>query len=177
MEYKLIKSKRKTVSITVEKDASITVKAPISASKAAIEQLLEKHRPWIEKRQRQVRERASRRAPLSPQQIEEMKKLARDVMERKTRYFARIMGVKYKYVKITSAKTRWGSCSADNAICYSYRTMLLTDRQRDYIAIHELAHIKQKNHSGFFYAEIEKVMPDYRQVQKSIKDFENLDLY
>ena len=79
------------------------------------------------------------------------------------------MGVKASYIKITSAKTRFGSCNPQNGICFSWRLMLYDRRAVEYVVVHELAHIKQKNHSAAFYAEINKVMPDYKRRRELLR--------
>ena len=96
--------------------------------------------------------------------------LAKAELPRRTAYFAKIMGVTPKSVKITSAKKRFGSCSGQNGICYSWRLMLYPSEAIDYVVVHELAHIRQKNHSPAFYREIEKILPDYKARAKLLKD-------
>lgn len=95
--------------------------------------------------------------------IKFLKKKANDYLLQRVICFSNIMNVKPLNIKITSAKTRWGSCSGKNNICFSYRVMCLTPDIIDYIVVHELAHIKQHNHSIRFYNEILKVMPDYKK--------------
>ncbi|MEG1869673.1 MAG: M48 family metallopeptidase, partial [Oscillospiraceae bacterium] len=72
-------------------------------------------------------------------------------------------------IKITSANGRWGSCSWKNSLCFPYKIMLLPEELIDYIVVHELAHIREKNHSKNFYAEVEKYMPNYKQCIKQLK--------
>ncbi len=177
MNYKIIKSKRKSLTISVERAGTVIVKAPKSMTNRQIKFYCEKNRRWIEKRLAEHSENASKGTPPTEEEIKELKKQAKQVLSRKTEYFARFMGVEYNGVKITSAKHRWGSCKKDGSICYSYRTMLLDEKCRDYIVVHELAHIKQFNHSAAFYEEIAKILPDYKERQKEIKAFSNYDLY
>ena len=84
-------------------------------------------------------------------------------------HYAAIMGVVPTGIKITSAKTRFGSCSSKNSLCFSLYLMAYPDRAIDYVVVHELAHIRQKNHSPAFYAEVAKVMPDYKERVKLLK--------
>lgn len=177
MEYKIIRSKRKTVALTVEKNGQVVVKAPAKATKEYIDIFVNKNIAWIEKMRRKHMENAARGTKPTRRQIEQMKIRALQVMSQKTRHFARIMGTSYTHVKITGAKSRWGSCSAKDGICYSYRVMFLSDRRRDYIAVHELSHTKVKNHSAAFYREIENILPCYRDIEREIKSFSNFDLY
>ena len=79
------------------------------------------------------------------------------------------MGLKYGRITITSAKTRFGSCSSKGRISYSYRLMLYPEAARDYVVVHELAHLVEMNHSKRFYDVIEKFMPDYKERKRMLK--------
>ena len=79
------------------------------------------------------------------------------------------MGLKPKGVKITSAKKRFGSCSANDSICYSWRLMLYPKEAIDYVVVHELAHIVHKNHGQGFYSLIEKYLPDYKERENLLR--------
>ena len=74
---------------------------------------------------------------------------------------AKLMKTKFKSVRISSARTRWGSCSFDNSIRYSFRLIYAPKEVIEYIVVHELAHTKQKNHSKDFWDLVEKYLPDY----------------
>ena len=71
------------------------------------------------------------------------------------------MGVQPTGVKITAARTRFGSCSTKNSLCFSLRLMRYPDECVDYVVVHELAHIRHKNHSRAFYQEVARYLPDY----------------
>ena len=72
------------------------------------------------------------------------------------------MGTDYTGIKITSAKTRYGSCSAKNSLCFSLYLMQKPLYAVDYVIVHELAHTVHHNHGKDFYKLIEKYMPDYK---------------
>ena len=72
-------------------------------------------------------------------------------------------------VKINFAKTRFGSCSSKNSINFSAFLMLFPLEAVDYVVVHELAHIKYKNHQKEFYALVEKYMPDYKKRMALLK--------
>jgi predicted metal-dependent hydrolase len=76
-----------------------------------------------------------------------------------------------KSVKITSAKTRWGSCSGKDNISYTYRIMVLPKHLIDYVIIHELCHIRHKNHSKDFYASLNSFISNYKQLQNELKKY------
>ena len=79
------------------------------------------------------------------------------------------MGVSYTSITVTSAKTRWGSCSGKNAISYTFRLLYCPREVIDYVVVHELCHILQHNHSNEFYKEIEKILPDYKEREKLLR--------
>ena len=72
-------------------------------------------------------------------------------------------------MKITSAKTRFGSCSNRRSICFSCFLMLYPDDAIDYVIVHELAHLKHMNHSPAFYRLVERYLPDYKRREALLK--------
>ena len=72
-------------------------------------------------------------------------------------------------ITVTGARTRFGSCSGKNSICFSYHLMRYPDKAIDYVVVHELAHIKHKNHSKDFYSFVARFMPDYKEREKLLK--------
>ena len=87
---------------------------------------------------------------------------AKRIITIKVAEYAKFMNVVPTAVKITSAKTRWGSCSGKNSINFSWRLIMADDDVIDYVVTHELAHITEHNHSPRFWALVGKVMPDYK---------------
>lgn len=79
------------------------------------------------------------------------------------------MNVKPSSVRITSAKTRWGSCSGKNGLSFSWRLIMADESVIDYVVAHELAHITEHNHSPRFWAVVEGVLPDYKQRRLKLK--------
>lgn len=80
------------------------------------------------------------------------------------------MGLVPTGIKVTSARTRFGSCSGKNSICFSWRLMLYPSEAIDYVIVHELAHIRHHDHSPAFYTLIERYMPDWRERMKLLKE-------
>ncbi len=84
--------------------------------------------------------------------------------------WASLLKLAFRSVRITSAKGRWGSCSSKTSINFSYRTMMLPASCIDYVIVHELCHLTHMDHSPAFWAEVERILPDYRQREKQIKE-------
>ncbi len=168
-DYRVVRSKRKSLAIEVTRDLDVIVRAPFFVTEAQIERFVEGHREWLKKAIERVRERRENYTPLSDEQIAILKKAAKDYIPAKVMEFSEIMGLKPSGIKITSARTRFGSCSGKNSLCFSYLLMQKPLEAVDYVIVHELAHIKHKNHGKRFYALIEKYMPDYRNRNKLLK--------
>lgn len=170
-DYVLTRSKRKSIAIRIGKDLQVLVRAPLRTPVKEIEACIRKHTRWIESHKRSMNEFNRRRGEnvLSPQETEALKNRAREALPQRVAYFSERMGLTPAGIKITSAKTRWGSCSAKNSLCFSYRLMLLPSDVIDYIVVHELAHIKVKNHSAAFYGEIARHQPDYKERVAKLK--------
>ena len=169
MEYELIKSrKRRTIEMSINDEGKLVVRAPQNTARSEIDAFVDKHRLWAEKHMKLKKERIKKYS-VSPEEEENIKKNALPYLKERTEYFSAIMGLEPTGVRITSAKKRFGSCSAKNSICYSWRLMLYPKEAIDYVVVHELAHIAHKNHGPQFYALIEKYLPDYKEREKLLR--------
>ena len=169
-DYKVIFSDRKSAEIQVKLDGSVTVRMPKRATKRDADKFVKANEKKIEaslEKMARLRENAPKEP--TPEEIEAYRRRAEEYLPPRTDYFAALMGVRHTGVKITSAQKRFGSCSAKNSICYSWTVMQYPDELIDYVIVHELAHIKHKNHSKEFYAFIARFLPDYRERHKRLK--------
>jgi len=80
-----------------------------------------------------------------------------------------IMGCNSHSVRISAARSRWGSCSADNRLAFSWRLMMAPPAVIDYVVVHELAHIREKNHSPRFWSLVGKFYPDYQSQRRWLR--------
>ncbi len=172
MNYILKRSNKKNISISIDKNLNVVVKAPKHISKNYIDNFVTKNQTWIEHAKNETKKYYDTKTTLTQEEINILKSQAKLIIQKKVDYYKKIMNVTPTSVKITSAKTRWGSCSGKNALCFSYRLMLLPDDIIDYVVVHELAHILQKNHSQNFYKVVEKYLPNYKQLIARKKQLE-----
>lgn len=103
-------------------------------------------------------------------QRKQNRELARQRITRRVEYFAPLVGVTYNRIFIKEQKTRWGSCSSLGNLNFNWKLILLNEELLDYVVVHELAHRKQMNHSPTFWAEVERVLPDYRERRRRLKE-------
>ena len=166
MEYRVSYTNRKSIGIYVRNDGSIEVRCPKYVSKNTIEEILVKKSEWINKaREKIIR---SKEPIVTDKDREDLVSRAKEIIPKKVKQFSEVMGVVPTSVRIGNAKTYWGCCSKDNKLNFSWRLMLKADNIIDYVVVHELAHIKEHNHSNKFWDEVEKVIPNYYILRKEL---------
>ena len=175
MKVTVIRSNRKTVAIQVNSDLSVTVRAPRSASEKDIEEILKKKEAWISKYIEKIKEAKERfeaepTEKLTREKVIALAEEALKVIPERVEYFAKVIGVTYGKITIRNQKTRWGSCSSKGNLNFNCLLMLAPPEVLDYVVVHELCHRKQMNHSKAFWLEVEKVLPNYKEVRKWLKE-------
>ena len=110
-----------------------------------------------------------------PEQIRDavqswLQRQARRIFEDRCRHFAQQLGVRYTRLALSSAQTRWGSASADGSIRLNWRLVHFALPTIDYVVTHELAHLREMNHSPRFWDVVRSVLPDYERARGSLKD-------
>ena len=162
MEIEVIRSDRRTLALQV-KDGRVLVRAPRRTSEAKIRAFAASHADWIENAIRKQAKRAE--AHPEPTEAEKRAYIARakELLPQRVAHYSRVMGLYPTQVRITGAKTRFGSCSATGHICFSWRLMQYPPEAIDYVVVHELAHLKHLNHSPAFHALVASVLPDHKQ--------------
>jgi predicted metal-dependent hydrolase len=110
-----------------------------------------------------------------PEQIRDavqswLQRQARRVFEERCAHFARALGVRVRKLSLSSAQTRWGSASADGSIRLHWRLMHFALPVIDYVVAHELAHLREMNHSPAFWEVVRSVLPDYERHRGALKD-------
>ena len=171
-KYTIIKSFRKSYSITVERDGTVTIRAPFFMSEKKINKIIDERKKWIERAQKKIANRAERLNSLTPitsDEIDSLKAGAKPIIEEKVRLFADKIGVKYGKITIKNQKTRYGSCTAKGNLNFNCLIMLMPEKIIDYVIVHELCHIKEMNHSRRFWNEVESILPDYKERRKWLK--------
>lgn len=165
--YELIRSRRKTLALEITSDCRLLVRSPLRCSRARIDTFVQAHAAWIEKHLEIQRQRAARRPPApTGAEIEALKARAREVLPPKIAYWSEQMGVAPTGFKVTAARKRYGSCSAKNSLCFSCFLMNCPQEAVELVVVHELCHIREKNHGPGFYALLERYLPDWRERKK-----------
>ena len=98
------------------------------------------------------------------------KRLAKWVITKKVQKFAQQMNQYPDIVRISSAKTRWGSCSSRKSLNFSWRLIMAEDYVIDYVVVHELAHLQEMNHSPRFWQVVASTLPDFAERKKRLRE-------
>ena len=153
----------------IDRDGNVVVRAPMGFPDWEIRRILQRNSAWVKSAQ----EKTAERNRLHPEPTEEERKQyiqrARKEIPQKVDYYSSRLNVHPTGISITSARTRFGSCSSKNRLSFSWRLMAYPEEAIDYVVVHELAHILHHDHSRAFYAVIESVMPDHKELRKLLK--------
>ncbi len=111
----------------------------------------------------------------TPEQIRDavqswLQRQAKRIFEERCRHFAARLGVRMTRLSLSSAATRWGSAGADGAIRLHWRLVHFALPTIDYVVAHELAHLREMNHSAAFWDVVRSVMPDYERARGTLSD-------
>ena len=162
IEYVIIRSNRKTLALEVKRGGEVIVRASLRMTEQKIVEFLNLRYNWLIKAVERQKSRKDN-YDIPPEKILELKQKAEEVLPRRVEYFSKIMNLYPQTVKINLAKTRFGSCSGKNNINFSAFLMMFPIEAIDYVVVHELAHIKYKNHQKEFYDFVKLYMPDYKK--------------
>lgn len=174
----LIRSDRKSIAIEITPEAKVIVRAPKRVPVSEINRFLGEKADWIDKHlikmlSRQEELETKDVQPITPQEIRLLVTKAKRIIPSRVRYYADLMGLEYGSITIRMQKTRWGSCSSKKNLNFNCLLMRTPDNIIDYVVVHELCHLKEMNHSKRFWSEVGKVLPDYKERRKWLRDHQN----
>jgi predicted metal-dependent hydrolase len=164
--YPVIRSDRRTVCIEISRDGTVKVRAPRKMPDREIEAFIADKQGWIEKH---LAARKPARPNPTAEEIEALRRRAKAEIPPRVDHYAALMGLTPTSVKITAARKRFGSCSGKNGLCFSLFLMQYPPEAIDYVVVHELAHIKHKNHSPAFHSLIARYLPDHKARRAMLK--------
>jgi predicted metal-dependent hydrolase len=95
---------------------------------------------------------------------------AYEVISERVKQYSQQHGFAPKQVKISSAKTRWGSCGPNGTLNFTWRLVMAPLEVIDYVVVHELVHLRIKNHSSKFWKEVESICPEYKKQRKWLRE-------
>ncbi len=209
---KLTRSKRRTIALIIERDGTLTVRAPMRAPQALIQKFIQQKADWIARTREKIKAivttpakqyingetfpflgssfdlklvgsqrpllqfdngfTLNRAAQTKGERVftRWYKERALEIIAERVKQYSQQYNFTPKQVKITSAKTRWGSCSSNGALNFTWRLVMAPLDVIDYVVAHELAHLRVKDHSTKFWNEVESIYPEYRKQRKWLRE-------
>ena len=150
------RSKRaRNLRITIDPTPSITVTVPANLSLNYAEEFAQSKQAWIQKHLQRMRQRQGNQ-PLQSELSRDELNRAQDELFARLEYFSRKHKLPYNRAAFRCQKTKWGSCSGQNNISLNINIAFLPEHLQDYILLHELCHIRHKNHSKVFWTQLGK---------------------
>ena len=166
MEYQILRSRRKTLSIEITPRGEIIVRTPSRMAKRDIQRFVESRRDWIEDHLSRI----PNVTPLTETAHKALIRAAKEILPQKAAFFAQKMGITFGRITIRSQHTRWGSCSAAGNLSFNCLLMLAPEEVQDYVVVHELCHRREMNHSPRFWALVADILPDHRTQRQWLKE-------
>ena len=174
---------RKHTYITIQKDGSVLVKAGRGVTAEQIAQFVAEKERWIRKRVDVIREaqqavqshfyllgEAIPRAGHTEEDIDRLyRQKAREIIPPLVERHSARMQVTPSAVSFRKNRSRWGSCSSQNRLSFNTRLAATPIDFIEYVVVHELAHIRHKNHSAAFWQEVARYLPDYKMRRDLVK--------
>ena len=208
IQYKTIRSDRKSIALVIDSEARLTVRAPFNARESEITSFIKQKKRWIIEKQKKISALSNKHTPVEiknggnilfkgdnytikmsnvsrikisgeniiiPRGSKKekvtawLKKEAKKLIRERLDIYAGIMGVRYSTLRISGARTRWGSCSGRDSLNFTWRLIMCPIQVIDYVIVHELSHITHKNHSPVFWTRVKKVIPDFKEQKNWLK--------
>ena len=155
----LVRSWRsRRVSLTVRPSGEVRLSYPCFVSKSKALEFLESRVEWVERSRQRFAERSSTHTDYTTEQVEQMRREAKEHLPERVAFLAERFGFKYGHVTIRAARSKWGSCSGENNISLSLFLMTLPPHLQDYVIIHELCHTVHHNHSAAFHSLLDQCL-------------------
>ncbi len=166
-EIRLRKSLRgRKVSIRVSPSHGVVITVPYFTSYDAGLRFFLSKRPWVLSTLKKQKEAARNVLSLSPEETETLRKRAKEWLPQRLALLASAYGFRYNSVAIKNNRSNWGSCSSLNNINLNLRLVAVPEPLRDYVLLHELCHLKHRDHGPDFHLLLEKLCRDRMSVAR-----------
>ena len=178
IDYTIVRSKRRSIGFEVRPGGKITVRIPMRASVNTVKEIIEDKKDWLYEMYLKQKDKidtdslreAERNDPRTAYLEKKYRQAAKRYIYERVEYYIDMIGGHYSSIRIGDQKTRWGSCSNNGTLSFSWRLMLAPPRVLDYVVIHEICHLTYMDHSKNFWDLVSVYDPDYKEHRKWLKE-------
>jgi len=156
------------IKFSISTSGRLQMSVPKHSSMFLIKRFLDRNRHIIREKL-PINDPSTQRARDAKKKI--LMRKAREYLPYRLEYHAKLYGYSYERCRLTHANTRWGSCSTNRTISLNIGLMNVPEKLRDYVIIHELAHLNHMDHSDAFWAEVASHDPHYKDHRRRLKHF------
>ena len=153
-------------------DGSVVVRCGHTTPEDTIRKFVEEKKPWLRKHLAAFGQSPAPE-PFSPETLQKLARQASDYLPGRVALYGPLVGVTCRSITIRCQRSRWGSCNREGDLNFNCLLMLAPKEVVDYVVVHELCHRKQMNHSAAFWAEVEKIIPNWKEHRKWLRDHGN----
>ncbi len=173
---RILRSRRRTLALEITSAGELLVRAPLWLPRQQIDAFVRSHQDWSNAQlEAQRRRRPFTHPDAGEDEIRLLTERTRARILPRVEFYAQKTGLVPTGVRITRARTRYGSCSAKNALCFSCFLADYPDQAVDLVVVHELVHIAVKNHGPAFYARLAEILPDWKARRELLRHPENAE--
>lgn len=158
----------KNIKFSISTSGRLQMSVPTYTSNFLAKRFLNSNRDLIRKKL-PVKDPETQRARDYQKKV--LMKKAKEYLPYRLEYYAKLFGYDYSKCRLTHANTRWGSCSSNKTISLNIGLMKVPEPLRDYVILHELAHLNHMDHSKSFWAEVGSHDKNYKLHEKRLKYF------
>jgi len=168
VEYKVVRSSRRSVALQISKDASLIVRCHHRFPLDEIERIITEKAEWILRKIEVMKAKLLQKPHFEFK--DEHKIMALELFNNRAQYFASRIGLCYSKVRTTNAKSRWGSCGPTGTLSFNWHLIAAPMEVVDYVVAHEVCHLSERNHSKRFWEKVASIFPDYKKSRKWLKE-------
>lgn len=174
--YVLVRSRRsRHIRLSVSAGGRVLVSAPSRISDSVIQDFLLSKQNWLchaVERLKKIPERTFLSLAREEKLYKEHKSRAVAVAAAKVKHWNSRYNFSFGQISIRNSRSRWGSCTSKGTLCFNYKIAFLPEHLADYLVVHELCHLKERNHSKDFWALVAREIPEYLIRRKELGRFE-----
>lgn len=168
--YRLVHKKIKNINLRIQSDGTVAVSAPLAVPDDRVDAFVASHTAWIRQAQAEAQAKAARAAALPPPDkavaLAEFTRMSDMVYP----LFAQVLGGRKPQICVRSMKTRWGVCNrTKRKITLALELYNQPPAAQIYVVVHEYCHFLVPNHSPAFWAEVEKILPDWKARRRLLR--------
>lgn len=156
------------IKFSISTSGRLQMSVPKYTREGLAKRFLERNRELIREKL-PVKDPSAQRARDTKRKL--LQKKAKEYLPYRLEYYAKLYGYEYDKLRLTHAGTRWGSCSSRRTISLNIGLMQVPEPLRDYVILHELAHLNHMDHSAAFWAEVGAHDPRYKTHRSKLKQF------